>query len=152
MRDSTDREHVNALETAEMHLQAAVAELARAKRYNDVPAIAEIAARLSALITGLRSAPTTNTKASGRGARVSRNTRLGPSIAKLRNLPADASLLPAAAPNGAAHGYPRFHRQGETLVKVGWSHSKQSKYEHRAPIEAIEAIATKIEDLRKRKR
>jgi len=42
------------------------------------------------------------------------------------------------------NGYPKFHRDGEAIVKVGWSRSKKSEYEHRARFEAVEAVARAI--------
>lgn len=37
--------------------------------------------------------------------------------------------------------YPRFERDGDRLVKVGWSKKNKEAYEHRAPREAVVAVA-----------
>lgn len=37
-------------------------------------------------------------------------------------------------------GYPRFERDGDKLVKVGWSKKSREEYEHRAPRKAVEAF------------
>jgi len=42
---------------------------------------------------------------------------------------------------GARRGYPRFERDGDKLVKVGWSKKSREEYEHRAPRRAVEAFA-----------
>lgn len=36
--------------------------------------------------------------------------------------------------------YPIFLRQGDTLIKVGWSKSQGSTYEHRAPKQVLDAV------------
>jgi hypothetical protein len=36
--------------------------------------------------------------------------------------------------------YPRFERDGERLVKIGWSKKDRQSYEHRAPYSAIVAV------------
>lgn len=41
--------------------------------------------------------------------------------------------------------YPRFLRDQDKLVKVGWSERETSTYEHRAPFEAIRVVIQKIE-------
>ena len=45
---------------------------------------------------------------------------------------------------GAAGKYPIFYRDGDTLVKVGWSKSQNGEYEHRAPRRAAEALVKAV--------
>jgi hypothetical protein len=45
---------------------------------------------------------------------------------------------------GKKAGYPRFVREGDRLVKVGWSKKNKSEYEHRAPRSAVVAFATHL--------
>lgn len=40
-----------------------------------------------------------------------------------------------------ARAYPKFFRQGERLVKVGWSKKAREEYEHRTPRQAVVAFA-----------
>jgi len=51
--------------------------------------------------------------------------------------PARAQPPARTGPKGA---YPRFERDGDRLVKIGWSKKKRSEYEHRAPREAVDAF------------
>lgn len=37
--------------------------------------------------------------------------------------------------------YPHYERDGERLVKIGWSKKNKSSYEHRAPFSAVRAVA-----------
>lgn len=44
-------------------------------------------------------------------------------------------------PARARRGYPRFERDGDKLVKIGWSKKCREEYEHRASRGAVEAFA-----------
>jgi len=44
----------------------------------------------------------------------------------------------------AKHGYPRFERDDDKLVKVGWSKKAREEYEHRAPRPAVLAFAEHV--------
>jgi hypothetical protein len=43
--------------------------------------------------------------------------------------------------------YPRFRREGQELVKVGWSKSDQKEYVHRAPRRALDAVVSAVKEL-----
>lgn len=45
------------------------------------------------------------------------------------------------APTRRPRGYPRFERDGNKLVKIGWSKKHREEYEHRAPRDAVAAFA-----------
>ncbi len=38
--------------------------------------------------------------------------------------------------------YPKFARDGDTLVKIGYSRREKKEYEHRSPLAALDAVAT----------
>jgi hypothetical protein len=40
--------------------------------------------------------------------------------------------------------YPRFKREGETLVKIGWSKSDWATYEHRSPRDVLDRLVAAI--------
>ena len=46
----------------------------------------------------------------------------------------------AAGKPGSKKTYPHFFREGETLVKVAWSKSQRSEYEHKAPRKVISLL------------
>lgn len=61
--------------------------------------------------------------------------------------------LPAAPPSGAkvrvrrtarASEFPRFEREGDKLIKVGWSKRDDRVYEHRAPQQVVFLVASTI--------
>ena len=43
-----------------------------------------------------------------------------------------------------ASPYPKFLREGNALLKLGWSRKSRSEYEHRAPREAVLAVAARV--------
>jgi len=54
------------------------------------------------------------------------------------------------APQSRSKGkqpYPRFRRDGSYLVKTGWSKKSREEYEHRAPVDAVFTIASRLDDM-----
>jgi hypothetical protein len=51
-----------------------------------------------------------------------------------------------------AKKYPLFHRDGEQLIKVGWSKSSRDEYEHKAPKASVMALALALETAGKNRR
>jgi hypothetical protein len=45
-----------------------------------------------------------------------------------------------------APAYPRFARRGDQLIKIGWSKSDKSEYEHKAPHRAAQLLARVVAD------
>lgn len=43
--------------------------------------------------------------------------------------------------------FPRFVREGDVLVKVGWSQSQNSTYEHRAGKEVLDLVVSRVSEL-----
>jgi hypothetical protein len=41
--------------------------------------------------------------------------------------------------------YPKFFRQGDQLVKIGWSKTTRGEYEHKAPHRVVSALTAAIE-------
>jgi len=53
----------------------------------------------------------------------------------------NAGSQTSGRPSSGRAKYPRFERDGDKLVKVGWSKKKREQYEHRAPYEVVLACA-----------
>ena len=47
-------------------------------------------------------------------------------------------------PQKRSKAYPKFFRNGENLVKVGWSKAQRTEYEHKAPLSVLSDLATAI--------
>jgi hypothetical protein len=41
-------------------------------------------------------------------------------------------------------GYPRFFRDGEELIKLGWSKRKGTEYQHKAPVSVLMLLASRL--------
>jgi len=41
-------------------------------------------------------------------------------------------------------GYPRFRREGDVLVKIGWSKAEKDEYQHKAPKLVLEVLVHKL--------
>jgi hypothetical protein len=52
----------------------------------------------------------------------------------------------------SGHGYPRFMRRGDELVKIGWSKSDRKEYQHRAPRSLLVALRQALLDAGKRRK
>ena len=50
----------------------------------------------------------------------------------------------AASRAGNGSVYPRFARQADDLVKVGWSKREKGEYRHRAPVKAVIVVAAAV--------
>jgi len=83
--------------------------------------------------------------------------------------PADAKAAPPAAASGqhpapvapgrprgggasSSRVYPRFLRQGDDLVKIGWSKSDRKEYQHRAANSVLAALRQSLVESAKRKK
>ena len=49
-----------------------------------------------------------------------------------------------------ASPYPKFFREGNALLKLGWSRKSKVEYEHRAPREAVMAVAARVAEVASR--
>jgi hypothetical protein len=63
--------------------------------------------------------------------------------------PEEASK-PARKPKPAA-SYPKFFRNGELLVKIGWSKNQRAQYEQKAPFRVVGDLVTAISTVAARK-
>lgn len=124
--DSADRA-IGILVEAEDALGALMREGLEQQRYDDVAAVAEIAQRFSDFIRSLEGPVREAEQRETRRKRKSKRRR----TAKSRQA---GSKPPIAAQRDA---YPKFRRDGDRLVKVGWSRKGRKEYEQRAPIEVV---------------
>ena len=114
-------------------LAALIRRATEAEAYEEVAAIASLAAELKQLLDEssrgdiASSAPLTlDVHANGdSAAKVARET------AKL-------------SPSPASREFPRFEKERDRLVKIGWSTRDRRSYEHRAPRAAVAAVAAEV--------
>ena len=44
----------------------------------------------------------------------------------------------------AGYGYPKFRREDDWLIKIGWSKNEKSEYQHRAPKRVVDALLKSV--------
>lgn len=112
------------LADAEKSLRELMQQELKAHRYSELAELAGLANSLAKLAgdTGNGAAPKPAAKASPRPV-------------------ARPATKNKAKPKNA---YPRFERDGEKLIKIGWSKKAREEYEHRAPRLAVLAFAEHI--------
>lgn len=119
-RMGTIQDARNILTDAEVQLRQLIERGLREQRYEDIAEIAGLAQGIAQLL------------------RVRVPAHCESAISTPRASPASTKNMPAKP---ARTGYPRFERDGDRLVKVGWSKKNKSSYEHRAPKDAVIAFA-----------
>jgi len=121
---STVQDARKVLTDAEGQLRQLIERGLREQRYADVAEIAGLAQGVARLLQG--HGTTAGDAAVGLVAGSSRSATPAPAR--------------KAAGKQTKPEFPRFERDGDKLVKVGWSKKNKSAYEHRAPREAVIAF------------
>lgn len=129
-----------ALEQAEQSLRSLIHQGLEEQRYGEVATLAQLAQGIARL-RGVSAAPQSRPKD---GASVGamdppgRSTTV-PNQQSSRGQPNPGSL--------GAKSYPRFEREAEVLIKVGWSKKNRTEYEHKAARENVEAFSRRLAEL-----
>ena len=110
------------LRIAELSLQKLLEQAVAEQRYSDVATVAAIADTIAKMLR--------------RGGILEAET---PAISRIVR-----DVAPLVAHKKAKTGYPRFLRDGDKLVKIGWSKNAKEEYEHRAPLEVADALLASI--------
>lgn len=123
----------------ELSLRGLIERALSAQHYSDVAVIARIADAVAHLRRG-ENEPSSTTPASAS----TRNGDESASDGAERTLPKPSRGRRASK----AAEFPRFERDGDKLVKIGWSKRDDRVYEHRAPREIVflvtNTISTKV--------
>lgn len=118
----------------EEEIHELIAEALAARDYSDIEELATLAEGLSAL---------------------ARNSNADLSISTPTAQPAPPRSIRANAHSSRQPGatrYPCFERQGDRLIKIGWSQKDRTVYEHRAPKSAVDSITSKLMSLQRKDR
>ena len=109
----------------------------RAQRYAEVAELAGMADALARLARGNSHAAVANNHSS-----TPRPLQSSTPIRKAASAPAKRKV---PTKRGAAkRNYPRFERDDDKLVKIGWSKKAREEYEHRAPFGVAESLVATI--------
>jgi hypothetical protein len=132
------RQAIEVLVEAEASLSALMKDSIEHHRYEEVAAVADIAHRFSDFIKALEGQPPHVRDGKSDSSRRATGTHGG----KRTKSSGATSGFNAARRDS----YPRFRRDGDRLVKVGWSRKGREEYEHRAPSSVIWAFAGTLRD------
>lgn len=133
------------LNTAEVELRALMRKALTDGSYQQIASLAQLAESLSALKDSALNRPSAMTPArvpprhSGSSGSSSNRSR------RHRSRPIDGSQASSSESGKNSKAYPQFVRDGDRLVKIGWSKKRKAEYEHRAPKTFVEAV---VNDLR----
>jgi hypothetical protein len=119
----------------ERDLQEFLTNAVREGAYDDVAEIAVLAGSLREMMARLSIAPTKV------------------NIESLEVLPPPAKVRPrgitraiAESNRGAGSQYPKFLRDGDRLIKLGWSKKDKREYEHKASVDVCKAVCFHLAD------
>lgn len=141
-----NEEAIEVCRSAEKALRSLMEKAIEAREYRVLPTLARIAEQLSALGTRINqplpeSPPSAESTERSRFSRKS-HKHAPPVRDKFRLLKASLPDRKTMRPAGA--GYPRFEREADNLIKVGWSKTSRTEYEHRAPRRIVDALLKAI--------
>lgn len=150
MGDSMYREAVNVIRATETRLQEMMSEAVRQGLYAELRAIAELAQRLSALVSESQSIRDDKNATSSEG------TAGWPDLqSNLHQSPQPSGQEVAITTESEKDErptkrkrritYPRFFREGDFLLKVGWSKTGRCEYEHKAHCTVLRKLAQALE-------
>jgi hypothetical protein len=126
------------IKAAETSLRDLMQKALAAGDYRDLPALARMGEQLSGMTTriGAPDNPQPESLAPHGGAlHASSNRQLAPKKVKAGN----------------KKEYPRFKREGDRLVKIGWSKSDKAEYQHRTPSSVGRGLLVAVSNLAKTK-
>jgi hypothetical protein len=136
----TLEEAIAVLRGAEQQLRSILVKAAEAGDYDRLPRIAEWAKILSATLSGQPADEVSLAEPE--------SFLQSPSDIGVHERTAEVPTRPRAAAarkkarrgKTAKNDYPQFVREGDSLVKIGWSKSEGKTYEHKAPHGVLQAL------------
>ncbi|MCC6125052.1 MAG: hypothetical protein IT426_08830 [Pirellulales bacterium] len=130
------QETLDVLATAEKTLASLASEAAAASQYDDATYIIGLAREISQLADKATEDLTHATKSSDVAITVTNAKSSAATLAVAANLPARRKPRKGE--------YPKFIREGDTLVKIGWSPSDKATYEHKSPKKVLALLGTTL--------
>ena len=129
------------LDMAEAELKTIIEDCLASREYIEMSVVAGIADSIRTLSVGAVAQLDTGADDLPSGSR--RRTRI-----ENQELSSAANSVPTSRGNGrlpaSGASYPRFEKEGERLVKIGWSKKDRAEYEHKAPYSAVVAVCTNL--------
>lgn len=147
----TAKQAIIVLLDAERRLRELLASGAAAGEYDSIQQITDWARILGSLVREAQQIGACEVGA-GRKTAPSKSSRIAAGGAATQHLEHDRGGREQVSSTGtgrvqrapAKDEYPRFFRQGDQLVKIGWSRKAKAEYEHKAPRHAVDALTAAI--------
>jgi hypothetical protein len=131
------------LRNAERGLRELIAAAAARGEYDDLPRLAEWAKQLSALLNRQQTlAGSRESTAPGISANSDEDMMVQgkQGLAATRGGRINPGAKGTAGRKTKKSEYPKFFREGDVLVKVGWSKGERKTYEHKAPRRVLDTL------------
>lgn len=131
---------IETLSGAEVALKRLIGEAAEQGEYSSVETLVRWASSLGAMCSEKESPKPSRTDVNGEARNQSPAPKTRP----------QGKNRPRATKHGKRRAYPLFAKSGDSLVKIGWSKSSKSEYQHKAPrivvTKLVEALARHSSD------
>ena len=128
---------VEILSRAEDQLASRLQEALKDREYSDVAELASVSQQVHELIQTLDGEE---------GAYDARGTARAKPVSRSEGRDATQGRPAGNSRRGRAETYPKFTRDGDRLVKIGWSKRDRTEYEHRAPALAVSAVVSALRE------
>ncbi len=128
---------VGVLTRAEDQLTSRLQKALKDREYSDVAELASVSQQVQELIQSMGG----DERAPARGTVRAKAVTHSEADDSIRGRPADNGR------GGRAETYPKFVRDGDRLVKIGWSRRDRTEYEHRALTFAVSAVVSALQRL-----
>lgn len=126
----------------EADIRALIEQALDARQYEQIPALANLAAAVAGLVAAEKSEPSLTYNLSPDMS----SDAVTPSVA---NAPPPIIAVSRRIPK--SNKYPKFERTRDRLVKIGWSKKDRSEYEHKVPYDiagvVLSALSAKLNEV-----
>ena len=123
---SNIKQTIVTLEQAEAELKKLIGHASTAGNYEDATAIINLAVRLKELIADAK------------------DIEAAPAASPATKPPRSATGGSSTSRRVKKGDYPKFRRDGDTLVKIGWSKKEKKVYRHKAPKHVVELLRDRL--------
>lgn len=126
------------LRSAEEELHALISAELKLQNYSEVSRIAAAAEQVALLAKEL------GTGASASAVSAMPRTKASSTVSRPRGTRSPRAKTAKRPDSHAQSGYPRFAREQDRLIKIGWSKKNESEYEHRVSRDAVVSVLTAL--------
>lgn len=136
----------NLLTETEAKLRILIGEAADARQYEEVAKLAALAKTIEQVLTSFSTGESHANPYPPPASPLGTSPTAPPQA--IRGKPQNAEVNGETAKRKSGkQGYPRFERNGDRLVKLGWSKKDKAVYEHRASKDVVAIVSTHLAEV-----